>query len=590
MITPGVLKPQSTTQNTLPIDSPPPTGNLEGAEAGFFLGERHNLLGDEILRGEKLFDKAFNPGKTITHDEWKNDPELYRPGLDFPKEGGSRNVAKVNAASYDREGYLNDQLANMRSGIIPWTASTAGQLIGSAADPNNLIAGFGAAELMGPGRAIVARALQESTRGAQVAGAAGVGAIQEGAAFTPFALANYDVSNQLGQNPTALSVVANIAVGVGFGAVIHGYVKNKQLITTEAHETALQTATAQAMNGQRVDVADIVKRGYNEARENEGPTITPNAQEEITAKVRDNAKRTEIAEKNLKEAQDKEAFNSKAKGLLEEEKPLPAESDLIEKALKISEKPPATRSADDNLFLKGLPKNEEFQQALAIEKKPGATRTAEENIALRAFHAGEEPMMIKNRLEEQGKQIVDLQKQLSEAKPDSKNAEKLKAQITDLNQRVKDGEERLDELAGHGDESPQLKEARKEFEAAKDEGDRLKSMAQAHNIELHMDETPELPVSPEDVEDTVKKQGTWENDTALNPEDMKAFDNQVEAAPSEEAILDEAEKAIDDLRKAGSLTEEDLHILDELERYEKASDKYEATLKAFRDCITGGRK
>src|SRR4051812_10217048 len=122
MMTPGALLPNSAIQDALSLEAPPPTGNAEGAKAGFLLGERHNLLGDEALRGTKLFDKYFNPGKTLTQDEWKKG-ELYRPGLDFPA-GGSESVAKVNAEAYDREGYLNDELANMKSGVVPWTAST----------------------------------------------------------------------------------------------------------------------------------------------------------------------------------------------------------------------------------------------------------------------------------------------------------------------------------------------------------------------------------------------------------------------------------------------------------------------------------
>ncbi len=589
MITPGLLKPKDATQNTLPIEAPPPTGTIEGGIASFFQNERHNLLGDEVLRGEKLFDKVFDPGKTISPDEWKNDPELYRPGLGFEK---SRNIAKVNADSYDREGYLNDEMDNMKNGVVPWSARFIGGLIGQVADPNNIAMGYSANFLMGPGRAFIFRGLQEATKGAQIGAEMGLGAVQQGLAFTPASLANYDVSDQLGQNPTALSVVANIGAAAGLGSLIHGVVKYRQIITNEAHETALETATAQAMNGQRVDVEPVVKQGYNEARANEEKIPTPDMQAEISARLKENIGQTEEAEKALNKALDEQSMRQKNRGVLEqEEKPL-SDSDMIEKALKINEKSPITRSLDDNLFLKGLPQNEEFQQALSIESKPGFQRTQEENIALRGFRNGEEPRQIAQRLEDQKKQIANLKQQLGDIKElDSKKAQDLKAKLGDLTDRVKSGEDRLQELAGHGSDEAPVREARQNVEAAKAEGERLNDLAQAHGIELRMDEMPELPVTPEDVENVAKKQGTWENDTALDPEDVATFDKQIESIPdSNEQILSDIQSAVEDMKKAGSLEEEDLHILDELKRYEEASDKYEATLKAFRDCITGGRK
>lgn len=574
MISPGALLPKNAIQDIRPLETPPPTGLGTDFAASAELGFRHNLLGDEILRGRKLLDPA--------------------------------HAEQINEEAAKREGYLNDELSNMKSGIVPTSVSFLGNILGFAADPNNLLAEFGVAELMGPGRAVIARALANSTRGTQVAAETALGAVQQGAAFTPAALADYDVSQQLGQNPTALGVMANIGIAAALGGTIHGIIKARSPITTEAHDTALQTATAQTLNGQRVDVGSILKQGYNDARVNERQVQARtddylnrfNADRKAAddAKIADELKglkdKNDIDVKDAQEGFDKavaeQAGRRRNRGVLEqEEKPVP-DSELIDKALEIKGREPATRTLDDNLFLKGLPKNEEFQQALTTAAKPGFERTAPEKIFMDAMGNGEEPLMIKDRLEQQQKQIAGLQKQLEE-KPSSKQVEKINTQLSDLTERVKQGEDRLNQLAGHGDDEAPVQEARKKLEAAQAEGKRLSDLAEAHDLDFKMQQTPELPVTPEDVTASAEKAQTWQNDSALDPDDIAAFDRQAESVPdANESILADTEALINDLKEQGALTEEDERILGELKEYEESNNRFKAALQALKDCFTGG--
>lgn len=558
MITPGALLPQKAIQDIKPIEAPPETGLGTEFAASAELGFRHNLLSDEILRARKL----INP----------------------------TDAEQINKEAADRESYLNDEINNMKSGVVPTSVGFIGNILGFAADPNNLLTEFGASALMGPGRAIVARALAQSTKGARVGAEAALGAAQQGLAFTPAALADYDVSNQLGQNPTALNVVANIGLAAGLGAVFHGIGAARKPITTEAHDTALQTATAQTLNGQRVDVAPIVKQGYNEARANE--EIPPSTNEPLTYKgkpIQD--ARTEVdarlneAKTNYDEALSKDAEKRRNQGLLEGKKPLD-DSDVIEKALQISKVSPAARSVEDKLFLDGLPKNEEFQKALGAAQKPEAERTPEEAAHLQAFNQGEEPRMIQDRLEEHQKEISSLQEQLGKVKGDKQKAD-IQGQLNDLTERVKQGQDRLDQLQGRENETPAIKAARENLEKVQGEDEALKG----REVEAKMQQTPSMPVTPQDIEASIHRAQDWRNDSALDPNDMAAFDREAEAVPDEnEQILADTESLIDDLRKQDALTEEDKQLLDDLKAEGEKSKLYEAALKALKDCFIGGGK
>jgi hypothetical protein len=270
-----------------------PESQAFGTTAELGMGEAARLSGREAYLdigrdiedvAKKAYYSKFDPGKTLSNDEWKKS-QYYREGLKVDGDI-SENIAKTAAQRYDRKQQFATVKANMPKGALQSTLNFTADNIGMALNPIALVGGMGlgalatkaAVGLLGD---IVATKAIGAVSAREFAKRAAAGAIK-GAGINvgfvaPAIAAGYAADSALDENPDGLQAIASIGLaaglGAGLGVVAEGVGQvYRSVVSQKALYKARETAINQVAAGKEVEVSPILQNGYREARLKEAPT------------------------------------------------------------------------------------------------------------------------------------------------------------------------------------------------------------------------------------------------------------------------------------------------------------------------------
>lgn len=242
------------------LSNPTPETRLEG----FFDSVKEGLLNGPTENTVTALDNQLSilsePTKFLTQKEWEQS-QWQRKGLSFPF-GVAENVARSAAKDQDAEQLRQATLSKMEPGFISGVVKFGGSATAFFADPLNIAANIFAPAYIGVKKLEMAEALSDRvvsglTRGAMVGAAV----------LAPQAVSQMAKSISEGQPPSMLDALFTIGMGASIGAVIHGLIATRPIISSAFNNAAAQSATEQMTNDIRPDASYVVKDGYNDASE-----------------------------------------------------------------------------------------------------------------------------------------------------------------------------------------------------------------------------------------------------------------------------------------------------------------------------------
>jgi len=261
------------------------SGAYESAKESFLSNPEANMLGE--LETDKA--EIEHPGKWLTENNWKTST-YFRKGLSFP-HGVSEAQARISAQNIDSEEKSQELIDNMNNGIIPASARFIGNALGFAASPSNIAATMLAPELIGDKASLTAFKMADLaplSSARLLSSQVSRGAIEGAAVLAPGELTEDQKNTMLGQTPDVFNTLMSIGEGAAIGGVIHGAVASHAILSREGFNAARQTAVDQSMNDQDINVSNVVKQGFNEARASEPIKNIPEAKyEQLDDEIKD---------------------------------------------------------------------------------------------------------------------------------------------------------------------------------------------------------------------------------------------------------------------------------------------------------------
>lgn len=549
-----------------------PAGRVEGFEASTGAALHDSTLGQGFGLTVNELVNNIAPGRILKPDEWKAS-EHYRPGLNFP-DGVSENVARLKAADFDGQQERQTTIEAMPSGFVSGVSKLAGGLIGFTAGTPFLGV---AASTLGRASTPIVAGLSEAGAVGRVAGKAIEGAIVGGGITAPQEALHLLNANQFGEDYTALDAITNIGANAGLGALLHmgGYGAVKlfearkpfQTITTEADRVAKESAVAQMAEGKSVDVEPAVRQGFADARLREN--MPPDQmREQLTRGVSEideqiKAKDTEInlAHEELTQAPEGETLSA---------------VNMVNRVLKIEEKPIEQRTPAEQEFLTTRDKTDEIETLINHRKQ--FDDLTPEQIKYADEVQRNESKVLESRIARQEQELEQL-KSSSESTPE---------QINELTENIEAGRDRLERLSTKqlSTKFSTKENAFKKLDDLHSERNDLLEIKRNHEAAIEALNKPIEPVTKEDMQTHHDKMRSVDSDSAINPQEIDAFEREAQALSDDvQELLTNLESQIKDLEAREALTAEERAALEEVGQYESRATKLKAVFKSAIDCL-----
>lgn len=574
--------PDNLIQDTSDFESPAPTTALKGLGVS---------IGDAVQSGPTfyLLTKAITalaPGKFLSAEDYKNS-SYFRSDLSFPN-GVSENVARLRSQEDDAKNISQQQLANMPSGALSGLSRFTGTLIGAALDPVNIGTGLGAEFTIGKSAPALLAAISDAAPIARGAARVGIGATEGAAISTPMALSQYGTESDLQEDPTTLSLIANIGLGAGLGGLVRGAFGFKSPITVESDRVAKQTAVNQLASGKSVNVDPIVQDGYFQARNSE-PEVSLEDMQATRDQLAGNLEQTNKSIAGEQTNLDSAIYKEQASRFLSPKEASPTGSDVVNTITSILNKPAILRDASDLAYLNNLPKTDEFNNLMTALRKPGFLQDFDDRATISAFQDNQEGDLLQSRLKQHNTDLEQLQSTIdSTPKNHTRILKNLSEQAENLKAKIETGSQRLETLNNLDKEPAPIRESRQRLNDLMTQKSDLEKAIYDHDAATQMTRDSVQPVEASQVKALSEHMQDYRSDSTYNEAEQTGLTNEMKGTPDEPQTDFEREEAqVKRLEDQGLLDEEDKNVLSEMKESERKSSIFEKAVKNAANCLKG---
>jgi hypothetical protein len=582
----GIYLPNNVIQDTSDFEPSAPTSRI----GGFALSAAESLASAPTLDiGRHLQEgltQELSPGKFLNAQQYKESP-YFREGLNFP-QGISENVAKLRAQEFDQNQATQSILDNMPAGALSGISDFTGNLVGAALDPINLAGGFAAEATIGAHAPQLLAKLSEAPALAQRATQVGVGATEGAAISTPQAISQYDTEQQLGEDPTPLSLLATIGLGAGLGGAIRGAVGFHSPITVESDRIAKQTAVNQLASGKSVHVDEILQNGQFQAQQST-PEIPPEqlevARNQLVSELDNTNKAITDEQTNL----DNLTVKQQTSDTINPASTATTGENIMDTISSILQKPTVLRDASDISFLNSLPKTDEVQNLVSALGKPAFLQDATDRTLIDTFRQGKEADLLQQRLNDHQANIDELQQQIANTPNNSaRKLGDLQNQLQELSSKVDLGNQRLNELDNLGKEPKPIRESRERINQLRTQKSKLEDQLYKHDAITDLQKTQAQPVSLNQLRNASNNLHDYRSDSAINEVQDKAFTDELKGMPDEpQRDFQREEAQVKQLEEAGAINKDDQATLDKVRDYDHQLSIFEKAIKNAANCLKG---
>lgn len=410
----------------------------------------------------------------------------------------------------------------------------------------------------------------------------GIGAVEAGAIVTPMAISTKGVYNLINEPESWKNVAENIGIGGAMGGTIRGVFGFRNTIEPTDAKNIAQLALNEINSGKKIDVEALYKNAMEQADKADPKTLESlQAEKEINnSKIEETSSQLSEAQKNFDEA-----IKKHPKSTFE----VHDGRRILKNAIDIIGIPESERTPAQNKLIDSLPDTHEIKTALVIKNLPEAELTKSQKGFIDRFDNGEEDQLIKERLEEQKKQISNIDEFLKDDSLEENKKNDLIDQKAALKDEIKKGKERLSALVAESKEPKYLKKSRLNLIETKEKLEELKNTDQGLNAWISLKSIDHPAASKEELTAAFNSNNSWESDTTVYSEQAK---NEINADDfsKKNLITDEnVEAKTNELMDV--LGEHDKSATDEIERKASISkeitDRFKKGLDNVRKCLIG---
>jgi predicted nucleic acid-binding Zn-ribbon protein len=583
--------PQQSVPEELNAETHPATSRLVGGA----LSAYNSFFGTPVTMGfnwaQESLTKELDPGRFLTSEEYEKS-EFKVPGLNFPN-GVSQNVAKLRKNRARINQVKDNAINNMPAGFLSWAAENVGALVGTmgafAVDP--IAGGIAATTTSLTSRAVpwLLSKLEGTFAKAAVRGGIGFG---EGAAISlPITIPQYENERELGQDQGALSILANSAIFGAFGSALRlGFGFDRGVIKQRENLRAQEVAIDHLTNGKPAYIEPVIKNGaYQMSKESEMflkrsedmIVELPSKIEDIDSQIKEKSKALKSELRNLKGPKE---FAEIDEG-----------HEFVQRLDRMREKPSDFMTAEEKGFSKrfisqtmSVREPSILKKIFDISEKSSVKRSVEEQDLLDNFIGDKESDVTADEISKLRENRDALIERMKEAPTESAKT-KLKFKVSDLNDRIKINEKRLDDLqkvikfATENESTFKLRNEIKNLEAQKNVLESTLDANKVYSQNINTNQTPLTETELRNYSDTVQD---WRSDFAYSADEHTRFRQDVDSIP--ENIQFDSEQVFDDLkdlREDGELTSKAEDFLDEVKKDDEAFESVSNSLRDFFDCL-----
>ncbi len=580
--------PRGDVENDIDLETAPQTSRLVGGALSAYnqVFAMPSNLGFNKL--QEVITKEFDPGKILSSEDYDKS-QFKIPGLTFPN-GVPTNVARLRFNKFRDRKVIDNAINNMPAGFLSAVSRTAGSLIGLGIGADLDPLAFGVAKGTTSLTSKFAPWLLTKLEGtsARFLTKAAIGGAEGATIATPFALSQYENDLDIGQDDGALSIAANIGMGVGLGASLRlGFGFDRPVMKTEEHQRAQSVAVNHLMNGKPAYVEPLIKNGaYQIAKESDEFLLKS---EDMVSKLPDQIDELD-KEIDAKSKEVKDAF--KTKGLKTDLTDVERGSDFVDRLNKMREKGSDQFSEEENDLQKRfssltLSKKEPtvLKKAFDISEKSIARRSPEEEQFLADFVGKKEEDITNNEIDNLKSTRDDLRKRFDETKARDLKT-KLRFKIADFEDRISKNVDRLEDIKSLAKlEKPEADDI-DDLGKLKTRRANLQNTLDANKVYAQNTNTNIEPVTEHELRNKSTWVQDWRSDFAYSPDESRAFRNEVAAIPDNvEFNIEEPLQALNDLRAAGELSSEEEEFMDQIEKEDGAFDTISKSLRSYFDCL-----
>jgi hypothetical protein len=417
------------------------------------------------------------------------------------------------------------------------------------------------------------------------AGAAVRGA--EGAVVTtPQALSQYDVENQLGENPNVASIFATLGMGAGLGGVIGGVAgfRARSPITVEADQMAKQTAVNQLATGKSVHVDEILQNGYNQARDIETPPSLAemeNTRTQLQSSLDTTNDSLTQEQQNLNDLLSKENSSEIATANSVNSDNLP------DRLSSIFQKPEALRDTNDTALLESLPKTDEVSSLTQSLQKPISLRDDADQNIISQFQNGKESDLIQDRIKQNQDTITQLDRQIDQTPLSQVRVlKKLSDQQSELRNSNVIAQQRLDEINKLNNEPQAIKESRQRLTELNNQKSQLQNSLYQHQISMLMTKDAVPDMQGQQIKNASEYMQNYKSDSAYSQPDEERLTNELKGIPDDPYKDATPEKEqVRSLQQQDILDDEDKANLENANSLDQQYSIFEKAFKATINCL-----